>query len=105
MAKKKTSNHTWAFISQVAPITSTEVQDQIKALVRAWDTPWAADQLFTRNAMSSVIKFHEIAQQRKSDNDKAYLRWMIGWTTIAGAKNMASSYENNFSFGSITSNP
>jgi hypothetical protein len=46
------------------PITSTEVSDQIKALVRAickgdalWDTPWAANQLFTRNAMSLVMKF------------------------------------------------
>ena len=83
------------------PITSTEVHDQIKALVRAlrkgdtsWDTPWAADQLFTRNAISLVMKFRrDIAQQRKPNDDKAYIRWMIGWATIAGAKKMASRYE------------
>jgi hypothetical protein len=53
------------------PITSTEVRDQIKVLVRAfrkgdtsWDTPWAANQLFTRNAISLVMKFRQdIAQQ------------------------------------------
>ena len=49
---------------------------------------------FTRNAMSSVMKFRQdIAQRRKSDNDKVYLCWMIGWATIAGAKKMASCYE------------
>ena len=85
------------------PITSTEVCNQIKALVRAirkgdtlWDTPWAADQLFTRNAMSLVMKFRrDIAQRRKPHHDKAYIRWMIGlgWAMIAGATRMASSYE------------
>ena len=83
------------------PITSTEVRDQIKAVVRAfrkgdtsWDTPWAADRLFTRNAISLVMKFRrDIAQQRKPHDDKAYIRWMIGWATIAGAKKMVSRYE------------
>ena len=53
-----------AMQAKLRPITSTEVRDQIKALVRAfrkgdtsWDTPWAADQLFTRNAISLVMKF------------------------------------------------
>ena len=83
------------------PITSTEVRDQIKAVVRAfrkgdtlWDTPWAANRLFTRNAISLVMKFRrDITQQRKPHDDKAYIRWMIGWATIAGAKKMASRYE------------
>jgi hypothetical protein len=40
------------------------------------------------------MKFRQdIAQQRKPHNDNAYLRWMIGWATIAGTKKMASSYE------------
>jgi predicted metal-binding membrane protein len=76
--------------AKLRPITTKEVRDQLKA--KTW--PWAAGQLFTWDAMSLVMKFRQdIAQRRKTQNDKAYIRWMIGWATIAGAKKMASSYE------------
>jgi hypothetical protein len=58
-----------------------------------WDTPWAADRLFTRNAISLVMKFRrDIAQQRKPHDDKAYIRWMIGWATIMSAIIVTTSF-------------